>query len=155
MRGAAGSNPGVRLLDKYDQKIMALLQDDGRMSISQLAREVSLSRSAVTERLKRLEEQQIISGYHARLGTAQQPPIRAYFELFYQVARCEQYAEQLRLLPEVQLCHSISGQTDMLVYVEVADMTRLESLRREIENLPNITMVKTHMVLSELINRKF
>ena len=143
------------MLDKYDQKIMALLQDDGRMSISQLAREVSLSRSAVTERLKRLEEQQIISGYHARLGSAQQPPIRAYFELFYQVARCEQYAEQLRLLPEVQLCHSISGQTDMLVYVEVADMTRLESLRREIENLPNITMVKTHMVLSELINRKF
>ncbi len=142
-------------MDKYDQKIMALLQDDGRMSISQLAREVSLSRSAVTERLKRLEEQQIISGYHARLGSAQQPPIRAYFELFYQVARCEQYAEQLRLLPEVQLCHSISGQTDMLVYVEVADMTRLESLRREIENLPNITMVKTHMVLSELINRKF
>ncbi|GAB3239391.1 Lrp/AsnC family transcriptional regulator [Pseudaeromonas pectinilytica] len=143
------------MLDKYDQKIMALLQDDGRMSISQLAREVSLSRSAVTERLKRLEEQHIISGYHARLGTAQQPPIRAYFELFYQVARCEQYAEQLRLLPEVQLCHSISGQTDMLVYVEVADMARLESLRREIENLPNITMVKTHMVLSELINRKF
>lgn len=143
------------MLDKYDQKIMALLQDDGRMSISQLAREVSLSRSAVTERLKRLEEQQIISGYHARLGSAQQAPIRAYFELFYQVARCEQYAEQLRLLPEVQLCHSISGQTDMLVYVEVADMTRLESLRREIENLPNITMVKTHMVLSELINRKF
>jgi len=145
----------VWLLDKYDQKIMALLQDDGRMSISQLAREVSLSRSAVTERLKRLEEQHIISGYHARLGTSQQPPIRAYFELFYQVARCEQYAEQLRLLPEVQLCHSISGQTDMLVYVEVADMARLESLRREIENLPNITMVKTHMVLSELINRKF
>lgn len=143
------------MLDKYDQKIMALLQDDGRMSISQLAREVSLSRSAVTERLKRLEEQQIISGYHARLGSAQQPPIRAYFELFYQVARCEQYAEQLRLLPEVQLCHSISGQTDMLVYVEVANMTRLESLRREMENLPNITMVKTHMVLSELINRKF
>jgi Lrp/AsnC family transcriptional regulator, leucine-responsive regulatory protein len=143
------------LLDKYDQKIMALLQDDGRMSISQLAREVSLSRSAVTERLKRLEESHTISGYHARLGTLRQPPIRAYFELFYQVARCEQYAEQLRLLPEVQLCHSISGQTDMLVYVEVADMTRLESLRREIENLPNITMVKTHMVLSELINRKF
>lgn len=143
------------MLDKYDQKIMALLQDDGRMSISQLAREVSLSRSAVTERLKRLEEQQIISGYHARLGSAQQPPIRAYFELFYQVARCEQYAEQLRLLPEVQLCHSISGQTDMLVYVEVANMTRLESLPREMENLPNITMVKTHMVLSELINRKF
>ena len=142
-------------MDKYDQKIMALLQDDGRMSISQLAREVSLSRSAVTERLKRHEEQHIISGYHARPGTAQQPPIRAYFELFYQVARCEQYAEQLRLLPEVQLCHSISGQTDMLVYVEVADMARLESLRREIENLPNITMVKTHMVLSELINRKF
>ncbi len=55
----------------------------------------------------------------------------------------------------MQLCHSISGQTDMLVYVEVVDMTRLESLRREIENLPNITMVKTHMVLSELINRKF
>ena len=142
-------------MDKYDQKIMALLQDDGRMSISQLAREVSLSRSAVTERLKRLEEQQIISGYHARLGSAQQAPIRAYFELFYKVARCEQYAEQLRLLPEVQLCHSISGQTDMMVYVEVADMARLESLRREIENLPNITMLKTHMVLSELINRKF
>ena len=62
------------MLDKYDQKIMALLQDDGRMSISQLAREVSLSRSAVTERLKRLEEQHIISGYHARHSAATADP---------------------------------------------------------------------------------
>lgn len=141
-------------MDKFDQKIIALLQDNARLSTSQLAREVALSRSAVTERIKRLEEQHIIRGYHARI-TLPGSGVRAYFELVFQLPRCELYVEQIREIPEVQLCYSISGNTDMLIYVETADMARLEAIRHELEQLPNIRMLKTHIILNQMINRRF
>ncbi|MBM7456685.1 DNA-binding Lrp family transcriptional regulator [Oceanisphaera litoralis] len=51
-----------------------------------------------------------------------QPLVRAYFALNYQVRQCEQYAESLRAVPEVKLCYTISGETDMPVYVGAASM---------------------------------
>lgn len=129
---------------------MALLAANARMAVASIAREVSLSRSAVSERIRQLEERGIIRGYHARIGGG--GAVRAYFELHYHVHRCEQYAALLRAIPEVKLCYTISGETDMLVYVEAASMIRLDEVRGQIENMPNIKTVKTHMILSELIN---
>ncbi|WP_445400969.1 Lrp/AsnC family transcriptional regulator [Zobellella sp. An-6] len=138
-------------MDKFDRQIVALLAANARMAVASIAREVSLSRSAVSERIRQLEERGIIRGYHARIGGGG-GAVRAYFELHYQVHRCEQYAALLRAIPEVKLCYTISGETDMLVYVEAASMARLDEVRGQIENMPNIKTVKTHMILSELIN---
>ncbi|ATG75052.1 ArsR family transcriptional regulator [Zobellella denitrificans] len=138
-------------MDKFDRQIVALLAANARMAVASIAREVSLSRSAVSERIRQLEERGIIRGYHARIGGGG-GAVRAYFELHYHVHRCEQYAALLRAIPEVKLCYTISGETDMLVYVEAASMIRLDEVRGQIENMPNIKTVKTHMILSELIN---
>ena len=136
-------------VDKFDHQILALLRADARAPVSQIAREVSLSRSAVAERIRQLEVAGVIQGYHARVADPEQPSIKAFLELFYKDSRCEIYAERMRAFPEVRQCCGISGETDMLVQVETSSMARLAEIRGEIERFPGMQRVKTHMVVKE------
>lgn len=135
-------------MDKFDQQILALLRADARLPVSQIAREVSLSRSAVGERIRQLEQAGIIKGYHAQVGEPG-AGIKAYLELFYQGGRCENYVERMRSFSEVRRCSGISGETDMLVYIEAPSMDRLSEIRGQIENFPGMQKVKTHMVVKD------
>jgi Lrp/AsnC family leucine-responsive transcriptional regulator len=136
-------------VDKFDQQILALLRADARSPVSQIAREVNLSRSAVSERIRQLEKNGIINGYQAQVTLPGEAAIKAYLELFYQGGRCEDYVERMRVFPEVRRCSGISGETDMLVYIEAASMQRLSAVRGEIENFPGMQKVKTHMVVKD------
>ena len=136
-------------VDKFDRQILALLRVDARTSVSQIAREVSLSRSAVAERIRQLEETGVIQGYHASVADPAQPAIKAFLELFYKDSRCQDYVERMRVFPEIRQCCGISGETDMLVQVETTSMARLAEIRGEIENYPGMQRVKTHMVVKE------
>jgi Lrp/AsnC family leucine-responsive transcriptional regulator len=136
-------------VDKFDQQILALLRKDARLPVSQIAREVSLSRSAVSERVRQLEQNGTISGYHAKVVELGGGVIKAYLELFYQGGRCEHYVERMRVFPEVRHCSGISGETDMLVYLEAPNMLRLSEIRGQIENFPGMQKVKTHMVVKD------
>jgi Lrp/AsnC family leucine-responsive transcriptional regulator len=136
-------------VDKFDQQILALLRADARLPVSQIAREVNLSRSAVSERIRQMEKNGIINGYQAQVTLPGEAAIKAYLELFYQGGRCEDYVERMRVFPEVRRCSGISGETDMLVYIEAASMQRLSAVRGEIENFPGMQKVKTHMVVKD------
>ncbi|MNY36145.1 Leucine-responsive regulatory protein [compost metagenome] len=119
------------------------------MPVSQIARAVNLSRSAVSERIRQLEQRGIISGYHAQVAPPADAGIKAYLELFYQGGRCENYVERMRSFSEVRRCSGISGETDMLVYIEAPSMQRFSEIRGEIENYPGMQKVKTHMVVKD------
>ena len=136
-------------MDKFDQQILALLRADARVPVSRIAREVNLSRSAVSERIRQLEQRGIISGYHAQVAQPADAGIKAYLELFYQGGRCENYVERMRSFSEVRRCSGISGETDMLVYIEAPSMQRFSEIRGEIENYPGMQKVKTHMVVKD------
>ena len=136
-------------VDKFDRQILALLRADARTSVSQIAREISLSRSAVAERIRQLEERGVIQGYHASVVEPAQATIKAFLELFYKDSRCHEYAERMRVFPEIRQCCGISGETDMLVQIETTSMARLAEIRGEIENYPGMQRVKTHMVVKE------
>lgn len=136
-------------MDKFDQQILALLRADARVPASQIARAVNLSRSAVSERIRQLEQRGIISGYHAQVAPAADAGIKAYLELFYQGGRCENYVERMRSFSEVRRCSGISGETDMLVYIEAPSMQRFSEIRGEIENYPGMQKVKTHVVVKD------
>lgn len=136
-------------MDKFDQQILALLRADARLPVSQIAREVNLSRSAVSERIRQLEHSGVISGYHAQVAAPGDAAIKAYLELFYQGGRCEHYVELMRVFTEVRRCSGISGETDMLVYIEAPSMQRFSEIRGEIENFPGMQKVKTHMVVKD------
>ena len=136
-------------MDKFDQQILALLRADARLPVSQIAREVNLSRSAVRERVRQLEQRGVISGYHAHVTLPGEAAIQGYLELFYSGGRCEHYAELMRVFPEVRRCSGISDETDMLVYIEAPSMLRFSEVRGEIENFPGMQKVKTHMMVKD------
>lgn len=138
-------------MDKFDQQILALLRADARLPVSQIAREISLSRSAVSERIRQLEQAGVISGYHAQVTLPGAAGIKAYLELFYQGGRCEHYVELMRGYPEVRRCSGISGETDLLVSIEAPSMQRFSEVRGEIENFPGMQKVKTHMVVKDWV----
>lgn len=136
-------------VDKFDQRIIALLRADARLTVTEVARQVNLSRSAVSERIRQLETSGVIQGYHARIAEPATIAVRAYLELFYTGGRCEQYVERMRAFPEVRRCSGISGETDMLIYLEASSMERLAEVRGEIENFPGVHKIKTHMVVKD------
>ncbi|TRO18483.1 Lrp/AsnC family transcriptional regulator [Ectopseudomonas mendocina] len=136
-------------MDKFDRQILALLRSDARTSVSQIAREVNLSRSAVSERIRYLENSGVIRGYHAQVAEPGEGGVRAYLELFYRNARCQDYVERMREYPEIRHCSGISGETDMLVLVEAPSMARLSEVRAAIEAFPQMQRVKTHVVVQD------
>ncbi|WP_191600947.1 Lrp/AsnC family transcriptional regulator [Marinomonas algicola] len=140
-------------LDSFDQKIVALLVDDARLSVSDIGRSINLSRSAVAERLKRLEESGTITGYHAKVADNSQSKVSAYFAMTFSPLSCDLLLAPLTAIPEVKLAHSISGDVDLMVFVEAESMSRLNAIRESFDHLPNIQKVMTHTVLIPRIER--
>lgn len=140
-------------IDRVDEKILALLVEDARQSVSDISRKVNLSRSAVTDRIKRLEERNVIEGYHARLGVDASDVVSAYFSLTFRPMSRELVEPLINNIPEIRFAHYISGDVDVIMYVEAKNMSRLTSLRVEIDSWPNIDKVMTHMCLADANTR--
>ncbi len=140
-------------MDKFDQLIIQALLQDARQPVSAIAEQISLSRSAVAERLKRLEASGDIRGYQVLLGRHDSQPVAAYFEIQHNSARCADVIPDLQAIAEVKRCHGISGDTDLMVYVETASVARLHQIREQLDAHPAILRIKTHIVLSEWLER--
>lgn len=144
-------------MDKFDAQIVSILKNNARESVSDIARQVNLSRSAVTARIQKLEQENIILGYHADIAFANPKDlIKAYLALKFDMSSsthyCEAYAEMIYQIDGVKWCHAISGETDMMLYVEVETMTRLNEIRDELQRIPELRHLMTHTVLTEFFN---
>ncbi|RLV60768.1 Lrp/AsnC family transcriptional regulator [Parashewanella curva] len=139
-------------MDKFDQAIINELRKNARQSISHIADQVSLSRSAVTERIKRLEKNGTIRGYQVLLSESQKQGVSAYFEIEHTCARSNEIIPTFQAIPEIQTCFGISGSMDLLVFVKAGSMQRLHEIREFIDAQDTIKSIKTHVVMSEWIN---
>ncbi|WP_305856618.1 Lrp/AsnC family transcriptional regulator [Balneatrix alpica] len=138
-------------LDKFDQLIINALRANARQSLSAIAEQVNLSRTAVSERLRKLEQQGVIKGYQVLLSQEASEGVSAYIEISYNEIDCADMAARLRQLPEVKLCHGVSGETDMMLLVQTSSMEALQRLREQIVKIPGVGRVKTHVTLAEYI----
>ncbi|NLQ18164.1 Lrp/AsnC family transcriptional regulator [Marinomonas sp. M1K-6] len=141
------------MADHYDQKILALLVDDARLSVSDISRQVNLSRSAVTERIKRMEDNHIITGYHAHTSVSKEDGVTAYLALTFRPLSCDLVQPLIAAIPEVKLAHSISGDLDLLLLVQASSMARLNVIRSEMDGWPNLEKIVTHMCLAKRLDR--
>ncbi len=139
-------------MDKFDQAIIQALKQDARQSISQIAQQVNLSRSAVTARIKQLEKSKVIRGYQVLLSESQKTAVSAYFEIQYASNCSVGFLEIFREIPEIVTCHGITGDMDLLVFVKAPSMQRLHEIREFIDSNSSIVKMKTHVVMSEWIN---
>ena len=141
-------------LDKFDKAIIAALRENARQSISHISEAVNLSRSAVSERIKKLENTGIIRGYQVLLSESQKEGVSAYFEIQHRCPRCADVVHVFRAIPEVVTCRGITGDMDLLVYVQAASMKRLHEIREYIDAQTDIIRIKTHVVMSEWIDNR-
>ncbi|MDD1828189.1 Lrp/AsnC family transcriptional regulator [Photobacterium sp. ZSDE20] len=145
-------------MDKFDRQILDILKNNARCSVSDIARDVSLSRSAVNARIKKLESDKVITGYCAQVTEPNQTKnVCAYILLKFDMSSsdhsCESYAQRIESIDGVQWCHSISGETDMMLYVEVESMERLNQVRDQLQSYPDLRHLMTHTVLTEFFNK--
>lgn len=139
--------------DATDRQLIALLQDNARTPVVALARAVGLSRSAVQERLQRLEASGAIVQYTVRLG-ARGEPLQAWLLLRYAEGfSCDDLVPQLAALPEVRRADSVAGELDLLVRVETATPSALADLRERIAALRGVDDVTTLTVLRTVLHR--
>ena len=141
-------------MDKFDSAILNALKQDARQSISSIAEHVNLSRSAVSDRIKKMEKTGIIRGYQVLLSESQKTGVSAYFEIQHHCPRCADVIHVFQAIPEVITCRGITGDMDLLVYVLAKSMQRLHEIREYIDAQTDIIKIKTHVVMSEWIDNQ-
>lgn len=148
------TSPGHVELDTIAWKILELLQHDARMSFAELGRKVGLSTPAAAERVRRLEEAGIITGYHAEVNLARLGvPIHVLMRLTIpggdlQIGRT---VTAIKDLPEITRCHRITGDESFVIEAHLVSVGHLEAL---IDKLSAFGATATSTVLSSPVERR-
>jgi len=145
----------MRKLDRIDRMILDILQRDGRIAISELASRVNLSTTPCSERVKRLERDGIIMGYHARLNPEKlEKNLLVFLEIKLSAKSgdvFEQVARDLSEIPEVLECHLISGDFDYLVKARLKEMSAYRRLLGDLlKKLPSSASSHSYVVMEEV-----
>jgi Lrp/AsnC family transcriptional regulator, leucine-responsive regulatory protein len=149
-----------KTIDQADRRILAELQQNGRISIVELAEAVNLSKSPCLTRLRRLEKAGYIRGYYAQLD----PKKLAHGYLVYvQVklidttrASLEEFNRAAREVPQIQSCHMVSGGYDYLLKVRTRDMDTYRALLGDvISALPKVGQTSTYPVMEQVKDNMF
>ncbi len=107
---------GGQIMDQINRRILDILQVDGRISMTELGKKISLSVPAVTERVKKLEEQGIIFGYQAKVNPDKlNKTVKAF--ILVKTHRCQAFREFCKENPLVIECHRLTGEYSYLVKI--------------------------------------
>lgn len=117
-------------LDALDRKILATLQENGRMPLSEIARRAGVAPATVHDRLGKLRRSGLILGFHARLNAAMLGyTVVALIHLRTELAEeIESTIGDLRSIPEVEEVHVVTGEYDLVVKVRARDTAHLQDL---------------------------
>lgn len=140
-------------LDAIDREILRLLQDNGRMTNAALAEAVGLTPTPMLQRIRKLEQNGVITRYMAIVDPAKVGrPVLAFVHVTLKshgLAMHQRFLERVDGLPEVIECHHIAGDEDFLLKVAMRDIAELETfLLQRISTSDVIGRVKTTLVLS-------
>ncbi|MES4888714.1 Lrp/AsnC family transcriptional regulator [Streptomyces sp. NPDC096012] len=127
-------------IDQIDMRILEALQQDGRASYAELARTVSMSASAVTERVRRLEESGVIRGYSAVVDPQQLGlGILAFVRLRYPTGNYKPFHDLVATTPEIIEAHHVTGEDCFVLKVLAGSMRHLETTTGRIAGLGSVT----------------
>jgi len=138
------------MLDEIDITIMDILQRNGRTRRNDLADAVGLSLPSVSERLRKLEENKVITGYHAKLDHKRMGKDLTAF-IFVTVDSSKHYGQFLdhaNAVGDILECHAITGEGTHLLKIRTANTASLEKLLGKIQAWTGVTRTRTDLVLS-------
>lgn len=142
-------------LDAFDRRILDVLAVEGRISVTELARRVGLSKSPVQARVKRLEETGVIRGYRAlfdrvRLGRDHVAFVEVKLSDTREAALAAFNAGVLKV-PDIEECHMIAGSFDYLLKVRTGDMGAYRRVLAErISTLPHVANTSTYVAMQSV-----
>jgi Lrp/AsnC family leucine-responsive transcriptional regulator len=139
-------------LDAIDSKILEVLQENSRVSISDLSKQVNLSLSAVSERLKKLETSNIIEKYTVILDSkALGQDLSVLMNISLENPRdTEEFLDIIKNESEILECHYVTGEYDYILRITTRNTVTLEALMNRIKAIPKIKRTQTNVILSTL-----
>jgi DNA-binding Lrp family transcriptional regulator len=150
-----GKDVANAALDATDLALLALVQQDGRLSNAKLAEALALSETPCWRRLKRLEAQGVIDGYQANLNRR-----RLGFGVLALVQLCfanhadeapAQFEALVQHIPEVLSCHNVTGEADYFLQVVAKDLDAYGRFVSEVlRKLPGVTSIRSSLSLREV-----
>jgi Lrp/AsnC family leucine-responsive transcriptional regulator len=149
LRSVGGASTSLLGVEDTDRTIVQLLAADGRMSFTDLGKATGLSTSAVHQRVKRLEQRGVISGYgasvnHEELGLT----LTAFVSITpIDPSQPDDYPERLREVDAIEACWSVAGDESYILKVRVETPHALEDLLARIRSRANVS-TRTTIVLS-------
>jgi Lrp/AsnC family transcriptional regulator, leucine-responsive regulatory protein len=139
-------------LDETSWAILEALQENARISYAELGKRVGLTSPAVAERVRKMEDAGIISGYHAEVNlSALGYPISVVIQLRLNELRSKEIDTLMRNTPEVTTCYHLTGNDCFMI---VASVTSIKHLEKLLEVLTAYGQTTTSIVLSTPIQRR-
>ena len=143
------------ILDSVDKKIISILKNNARNSVSNIAEEIDLSVPATSDRIKKMEDMRVIIGYKAvidpqKVGLDILALITIISESSTDYGKIITYANQR---DEIVECFATTGRGSHILIVQTKDSQSLEQLLRTIQSWPNVMRTETQIILSA--NKQF
>lgn len=135
-------------LDDVDWKILKILQADGRVALSEIARRLEMGSATIHERVNTLEDQGFIREYRGVLD----PELLGIDQVAFVQVRTEpghfsEVAERLSEIPQIQEIHEITGEADLQLKLRVRNQDELTVLLRELGSQESVVSTQTHVAL--------
>ena len=147
-----GGEFAMATLDTIDRRLLAELQDEGRVTNVDLAKRVGLTAPPCLRRVRALEEEGVIKGYHAELDASKLGFAITVFAMVSLKSQAEEdlrgFEQHIKGLPEVRECHMLNGEIDFILKIVSKDLQSFqEFLTSKLTPAPNVASVKTSLTI--------
>ena len=141
-------------MDALDTRILDLLVEDARQSVTTLAQRLQVARSTVQERIRRLERTGVVAGYTVRLGpSVTGRRIIAHVAVTVDPKRSEHVQQTLRRIEGVRTLHTVSGPFDLIAMVAAETTSEIDSVLDRIGAIPGVERTTSAIVLTTKFDR--
>lgn len=135
-------------LDSKDQGLLAMLRADARTSVVDLAKRLGTSRATVQNRMKRLEETGVISGYTVLIGAElEKPAVRALMSIQAKSASEASVIAQLRGNPHVAAVHHTTGRWDLIAEIQSDSLSSFNKIVGAVRLIDGVSATETNLLL--------
>ena len=136
-------------MDDTDRRLISMLRKDARMNVAALASKLGVSRGTVTNRLRKLEDEQVIVGYTVRLRPDAEPAaIRAWMQVLVDGNQTRAVIASLLGEPGVEALHDTNGRWDLLAELRAETMPQLSQLLERVRLIKGIANTETSILLA-------
>ena len=139
-------------MKELDNQIIALLKRNARILVTQMARELGVSRVTIDAHIKKMETSGVISGYTVKLGTEEfRHKVSGWILISVQANKEEHAIEQMIGMPDITRLHTTNGKWDLAAETQVATLEHFDAVISKLRQIDGITETDTSLLLSSRI----